>query len=536
MNSCRFLLPSLARARPVMTTVLFAGIAAMVAPAQVYYPPVRETANHGPSLGPNSARPISNLSNISAMDSTRVIQRPFDPFFLPALLPVLGDARPANRELLAEGYPRESAGEPYFMAEGNLAAQNLLSAKRAENIASYRTARLTLLTELRAELERGPEVSAAVRARALADLAAAQTPRLLELESEAEQIRHDLTHVELLKVTADDIGKLVPIDEDPKLKERLAALRLILSAAHFRDGFSPDQRRLLEEMAQELRLTLEPRLAASRSVFFWPAGARIPTPTGLTPGMAEKFEEFQRRKAALKDDLRAALERERNQVFNFDHTEDFVQLAAAQAPRFAELDALADQLRPALAALTDAGDTLATHLPDDLARQVAALAERTSTLQREMYAQLAEFRHALPDDRLELTRQGTGLAIIVTTNKDTPSNRDLVLARINDFNEELSGRFTALATVRDRVRDALARYQATAPNAKPGMTVDRFAADFLAAQRAREYRNRQRDYATAVLAPGLSPAQRRLLLAAATADSVQENPSPAPPPIAASLH
>ena len=504
----------------LLAAALFSGFA-VAAPAQVYEVPVRETADSGPSLGP-SGRPPPSSANIYSAEPNRVVQPPIDAYFLPPLLPVVGVAAPAPRKPLVRNYPREAVGEPFFMAYGNLAAQNLLSDQRADRLVSYRTARQTLLTELHVELERGPEVAAEARARALAGLAAIQTPRLLELEAEAEQIRHELTHTGILKPAADDIGNLVPTDEKPELKDVLADIRMILSAAHFRAGFSSDQRRLLEEMAQEIRLTIEPEpIGSPIGVFFWPAGARIPMPSGLPPEAAGRFAEFQQRKAALKDELRAALERDRRQLFNIDNTPTFERLAAAQAPRFAELDTLADQIRPALATLSAAGDRLVTGIPADLAQQIISLADRTAALQGELRDRLAEFRTRLPDDRLALTPRGDGLAITVETNHATPGNRELVLAHLNEFNDELAARFTALAAVRDRVRDAITRYLAKAPGAKPGQTPDRFAADFLAAHRAGEYLNRQRDYAAAVFAPGLSPAQRRLLLAAAATDSLQ---------------
>lgn len=348
----------LIRTSRVLAAALLAGFATLGAPAQQSGgiissysgppppspPPQSENFAFGPSLGP-SGRPQSlfDANFYPPGYSNRIIEQPPGPFFLPALLPVLGVPGPTQLKPLANGYPREFAGEPYFMAYGNLAANHELSAARAERIARHRAARLALLAELREQLQRGHDASV------LAGLAAAQTPRLLELETEAEKIRHDLTRVELFATPADDIGKLVPIKGHPN--DVLGAVRQVLSAAHFRDGFSSDQRRLLEEMAQEIVLTLEPEPAGRpASVFFWPAGARILVPTGLPPAAAAQFAEFQRRKAALKEELRTALERDRNQLFNFDNTEAFARLAARQAPRFAELDAMADQLRPALAA------------------------------------------------------------------------------------------------------------------------------------------------------------------------------------------
>lgn len=517
---------------------------------------------YGPSLGPGG-RPPESWYNGGWGKPIEMARPLFEPFFLPAVLPVLGVARPPNPIPLAEGYPREFAGEPFFMAYGNLAARNELSPKRADRIARYRTARLALLTELREQLNRVHDASTEVRQRVLAGFAPNQTARLQELETEAQQIRYDLTHAELFSATADDIGNLrshtdliaggfahgttvvgwaagsvpsvdardlPPVHAGPKDNATLSSLRLMLSAAYFRNGFSPDQRRLFEEMAQEAILVIKPELGATgpAAVFFWPAGARIALPTGLAPEAAAKLEEFQKRKTALKNELRAALAREEKRIFNVSGTETFERLAAAQAPRFAELDALADQIRPALAAQMEADTKLATELPADLASQITRLVERKTTLQRELYARLWEFRLELPTERFGLIKEGNGLALTIVTTNTSNHEREPVLARVKEFNEEMADRFTALAVTRDRVREALARYQATAPGVKSGTTVDQLAADFLTAYQARETQNRQRDYAAAVLAPGLSPAQRRLLLAAATADTLQDSPLSAP--------
>lgn len=453
-----------------------------------------------------------------------------DPVFLPALLPVLGEERPANPVPLAANYPREFAGEPFFMAYANLAARDQLSAKRSERIARYRTARLILLTELREQLTRTTDAAAETRERALAGLAATQTSRLLELEVEAEEIRDDLTRREAFKIIASDIGDLPSRTEATERSAALATLRLLLSAAHFRDGFSSDQRRLLEEMAQETLLTLQPEPEASspRAVFFWPAGARIPAPKNLAPEVAAQFVDFQRRKAALKNELRATLDRGETHILNLDRSEAYAKLATTQTRPFAELEALAEQLRPALAALAGTGASAVNELPADLANQVASIVERKAALQRELYSALMKFRRELPDDQVELIRQSGGIAISVLTEKGNRRTREAVLARILAFNEDISSRFKVLATDRDAMRTALARYQATVPGAKADVSVDRLAADFLAAYNARGFRNSQREYADAVFAPGLSPAQRRLLLRAVGTEFLHERAPAAP--------
>lgn len=456
--------------------------------------------------------------------------RPLGPFFLPQPLPVLGVFRPIDPTPLVNNYPCEIAGEPYFIAYGNLAARKLLSPERTKRIERYKTEHASLLAVLRKKLKQVQGETAEIQQRTLAELAATQTPELLKLENEAEDLRRDLTYDSPWRTSASDIGKLVVEHAPADRRPSLAKLWLTLSAAHFRDGFSPEQRHLLEEMAHDLSLILEPEPNASAQpwVFFWPAGTRILKPSGLPPEAAAKFDNFQQQKEALKEELRTVLNRGDSYIFTSQRTDCYSQLAAKQAQRFVELDALADQLRPALAALTEATTQSSAALPSNLADELTAIVNRKAVLQRELYAKLMQFRRDLPDDRIELTGQKNGLAITVVSAKGNSHKQKAARAHINAYNEDLLNRFNALSTDRDAVLAAIVRYQSAAQNAKPGLTVDQLVADFLNDYKAWKNRQQQSDYAAAVLAPGLSPAQRRLLLNATLVDLLLERFRPAP--------
>lgn len=458
------------------------------------------------------------------------------PFAIPPVPPVLGEPLdPHNLTTrLPSYYPRSLAlhvGQPYYMAYGNLLLRDLLSVRRTDQIEHHRTTGLQLLDELREQLSRLPNAPADVRTRILADFALFQNPRLVQWEAEAEAIRRDLTLPGVLRTTADDPGLMPTAPGQPDPTEAQVLARAALSAAHFQDGLSPDQRRLLEEISLEARLSDGSAPAtATPGVFFWPAGARIPPPASLPPEIAARWDEFQRLKAGLKEELRA-LTRQQGFLFTNRRTEAYARLAADQAPRFAALEALADAIRPGLATRPGADQPAASNLPEDLTRRVGEIIARRTDLQRELGVRLKQFRSELPKDRVELVRQNNGLAITLASPEGTGSSgktRADALARMQAINADLAAQYAALAADRDAVRTAIQRYQDSVPGEKPGLSVDQMAANFLQAYHEREALTRHRDYAAAVLTPGLSPAQRRLLFAAARADFIKERLAPAP--------
>jgi hypothetical protein len=159
-----------------------------------------------------------------------------------------------------------------------------------------------------------------------------------------------------------------------------------------------------------------------------------------------------------------------------------------------------------------------------------------------------EFRLELPTDNVELVSQNEKVSIVVTPNKskedrprpnqdvarsrnldflsDTESkprpDRDAVVARLNTYSESLPQRFTALATEFQALRAEISRYQAALPQAKTSANVDELVAHFVKSYKVQELWNRYSDYRTAVLLPGLSPAQRRLLFNAVQVDLFKE--------------
>ncbi len=407
------------------------------------------------------------------------------------------------------------AGTPYFMAYGQL-IQSLwpLSPQRLKPIQQSFALRRELFEELHALLETVRAAAPEEQSRRLSELARAQEPKLRELEAGAEAIRVDLTTG---GSAAHDPTDSWPVpDLSPPMERALAAF----SAAHFQNGFSPAQRALLEEMG------LEAWLAAASSppadaTFFWPAGARVRFPTNLSPALTAELADFQQRKAALKQALQAALDRRWNYFRESRRTADYASLAAEQAPAFAALEPLAEQIRRDLA-VRPAGPPL----PRELAQRAADVVARRAALQREFYARLNEFRRELPPARVEVAQRSDGLAISLATPHGKAEHA--ADERMRAFSADISARFAAVAADREAVRAALEDYRRSISGPQANLTVDQFLEAFREAYRTRTTEEGQLDYYAAVFLPGLSPAQRRLLLAGVRVSFLREiSPAPA---------
>ena len=86
-----------------------------------------------------------------------------------------------------------------------------------------------------------------------------------------------------------------------------------------------------------------------------------------------------------------------------------------------------------------------------------------------------------------------------------------------EINAGQARHYTAFAAESEILRRDIQRYLDSSPQ-RGTRTVDQLAGDFAKAYAAREIRDHYRDYSRAVLEPGLSAAQRRLLFQAAVTE------------------
>ena len=479
---------------------------------------MRSPFSQYPLMGENS----TDWNGYSSYDHARyydVVQG----VFAPPVPPAMGEGLPKDVTDSSD-LARETFYGGYYVAS----TLYKLSPNETERIAAYRSERQRLVDEIRTRFQELAGGTPEVRQAGLAELATRQAVRLRALEDEAEALRNDLAWVKTVfrinisfpgewaffgEWALDKHGKNLPFWQPPE-PERPDMSRMF-SGAYFYAGLSPEQRYLLPEIAYELAGRKKPdgaegKMAGATGFFFLPASARIRLPADLPPSLEEKIRSFAREKANLKDELRRAVLRE-DFFFISTRTRRLAALAELQAPRFAALETQAEAIRVGLAALGSPDRPGYTGLPDDLTQRMGSFNARKVEVRRVLLNRLRELAAEHPADRFEIVRQGDGLAIAQTGPHPEPVDG------LAEFNAWQARQYTAFARESEILRRDIQQYLEGSPQ-RGTRTVDQLAGDFARAYAARENRDRYRDYAHAVLEPGLSPAQRRLFFNSAVAE------------------
>lgn len=498
-------------------TFIYAGIGELC--GESFYGPVqpppfpyaRIPSGEGAYQNPFSPSAIDALQYSPSVSFSLVVGFPSQPPALGEML--LTDNIRAPRTTFSQSLA-DYQGETFSMAYANLLQRGSLSEKRTRRIDEYHAARRRLVDELRVSLEESKEKPPADRAAALAQLAARQNDSLTALEAEAEAIRHDLTSRGPFTLKPIDGGE----DLDSMIKKiPSGATRdyfVLMGAAQYLDGFSIDQRFLLQAMAFEAE-DREANAENSKSslsepyLYFLPATARIHLPENLPSTLDAKVKSFLAEKKYLTDELLDEIHP--GHFLPRASTEQITRLAEQQAPRFAALEALAEEIRAGMADLPYPDKPDRSTLPEDLTRRVGIFGVRKAEVQRELFHRLRTLNAERKGNRFQIVRQGDGLAIVPTDPKEAES------ATLAAFNADLARRYTAMARESKSLRQDIQALSKTDPQYR-AHTITQLAADFGRAYTAQENWNRYHDYFLAVLEPGLSPAQRRLLFAATLSD------------------
>lgn len=434
-----------------------------------------------------------------------------DFYFFPPYPPPLGaPLRPFYLAPKGMPAPAELAAyvnEPFYSVLGVRLVAEDLPRRIQLGLAAYRAAKVEMQNELRAKIVRLTDVNAATREQELAALARTQTPRIVELEATAAQLRTDLQRSGVYGVLAGRgdwnetrTWRLSSKPDEKAAKDTLEMeYRVMRAAVCYQEGLSAAQRRLLREIAMEIDAEIREtgaRLAGGAGpswFFFMPETARIRVPADLPAGLSGEIAAFVGEKNQLKAELRDALRRYDATVAD-ERTRALKQLSVSQAPRIAALEEQAEHIRRGLANVTDMpGPPAPPPLPKQIVAQISEYRSHKADLLKVLLTELAKPATAGP------SREGA-----VAPHEQVAA-----------FNRAHDAQCAQLTKERDGIREALAQYVRSENAPQDRKSINDLLEEFENARQEQELWEQYRDYQSAVLLPGLSAEQRRLLFDAA---------------------
>jgi len=396
--------------------------------------------------------------------------------------------------------------EPFYAVLGTRLSRHNLSQEQQRRLEDYRDAKIALQTELRAHLDALKDADAPTRLRTLEAFALEQTPRIAELETTAEKLRHDLTDgLWPSGCDGDAYHRWIQANQ-PRTVARVMAFYL--------DGLSPAQRRLLREMA--LETTEMNRRSGSASVApadtilwnFSPDLARVRLPADLSPSLAAKVADYTREKTALKAEL--------DRIIYAPGTSSgeppprtLEQFALRLETISAAQEKLAEEIRRELALRPDLPQALSRlalpPLSPELEARVTAYRRDKFDLQKALFARVEE-----------VTRNFSPPGAPAENNQSEPGGAggergEKIRQAIAAFTRENAAHYAALEKSKDAIRRDLARLAGTGAIVVKGPFADVLSKNFSEAVQQLETWRNYRYYQVAVFEPGLSPEQRRLL-------------------------
>jgi hypothetical protein len=443
---------------------------------------------------------------------------------IPLLAP-LDSGPPADPEL--SGF----VGEIFYPFLGvRLAYGELLKAQRAQ-ILAYRDAKVALQGQLRLRILALKDADPATREAQLAALAAQQAPKIADLAAAAEKIRSDLKQIRLLGVPVE----FTDLNEKSDWRERAAAAPetdpaeirsqgdAFRGVAFYQEGLSPDQRYLLFENSIDLEAKARgPSTEVPpgfRQIYFSPETSRIRIPADLPGALEAKIDAYTASRKALMAEIQDALRTSQDLTIG-SRTDVMAKLAAAQAPRFAELETVAEEIRRGLAGLPNPpGPPVGKLLPPELTARIAAYRIHKVELLRKLRSMLAE---PTPPVRADNASQGPqsgdpvagALAWMHDGSSRTEVQSTELRVTVGEFDRMQTELIGALGKEENGIREALADYARSTNGATDKRSINDLLKDFENARQQQEIWDKYRDYQTAVLMPGLTPGQRRLLFEA----------------------
>jgi hypothetical protein len=462
--------------------------------------------------------------------------------FFPPIPPQLG----ASINPLAESQGRSSApvelasyvGESFYAPLSTRLSKHNVRPKIQQRLDAYRNARLALLTELRARLDALQNADSFTRERELSAFAKVQTPRVSALETAAEDIRADLVAGGFFEDSADWNDQrdwhLGVSGFRTQTQAMLAQYQVMRAAVFYLPGLSLAQRRLLHEVTMELSEVAgqliesgedaPPKASADSNPLFYfsPETSRIRLPTELSADLARKISDYEREKSALKNELRLKVYAEDRATFNFLRSRAFSELDDEQEPRFAALEVLAEEIRRGLALIPGYAEPPALpRVPPSVIAELTELVNAKRAAQQSAVTLVRDIKSVISVSRVEATRGAEGrakLSVMVNPQDRTEAKLKPVREMVDRYNQENGVRIAAMEKEKIAVREQLADFIGARDKGVDSVDTEKAVKDLMddaynTIERREEWLQ-YRDYRAAVLEPGLSPEQRRLLYSA----------------------
>ncbi len=474
--------------------------------------------------------------------------------FFPPTAPVFGAsiAQYASVRTTVSGrpvYPPEEladcVNEWFYPPLGTRLFEGHLGEKPAQRLAAYRATRASLLNDLQNELTVTAAFDAAARENELREFARVQTPRIVALENEADQLRADLIHGGWFGSGANwndgrgwHLGAGSATSSVPANFGENAEFQVLRATAFYQAGLTPEQRGLLQELAMDLgeknhAARLPPQATLPRDplvIYFSPETSRFSLPGAVTPELHAKLGTFNHDKDVLKRELHdAVVAQDRSSAAK--RTKVFSELADQQWPRLKALAELAEAIRHDLAARPPPPPPwLPPRLPPGLADRIELHQRARSAIEQER----ADARWSVFSTPIHLPDNLAALSPQERNDRAFAAIRERV-ARLQQADADFRGanaeRYDALARSLKSINDdltAVAQSQIDPATGQP-MDVPALMRSIDSSNQLFDKIGREeaiyRDYRTAMLEPGLSPEQRRLLFGSALVGLAQPLPS-----------
>lgn len=465
-------------------------------------------------------------------------------YFFPPNPPALGEPFLKNRtrsaSLRLSTIPltlSEYVNEPYYAPLSPFLYEESISKRRLKLIADHQAAKTALVNELREKLKAVRSLDPAERERQLAEFAREQTPRVAAVERTGYEIRDELTNWSFFSSHSDwNEARDWRLGDDTRWESTLDDAKVMRGAAYFQDGLSPAQRRLLREYAMELDDSGRGPVAElglhvqGPYFYFTPELSRIRLPASLPADLQQRVDAYRSLKYNLKKELRDTLYREDRRWLASRRETAMEDLAARQAPQFLQLEQLAEEIRRGLAPLPNPARpvSVTNGLPDALADRIARHMDARNDYNRALVNKVAELKRQFPTSRAEIVKMDGGFGVQFIPRRqlrgDEEARANAVPGQLEPFNAEHIRIYQELVREKDAIRAELVKAAGGLASAMTPRVVDVLLREYSTTIALQELWRQFDDYDAAVLQPGLSAEQRRLLFDAALVKLDQQIP------------